>query len=210
MIFLFGEKTRSREQHLGELPCAVCGEEQPFTEQEESNWFCLFAIPLLPIERIASYRRCECCLSAYSVSDLSVPAAVPIVKRIVLYLLAGYNQHAHVKLGQEICLKLTNFELSDDEARSLMSELESGRGDIVDGVRQAAPTMNAIAKQQVIEAAFLATYACCDLQYEDRLRINLIGNAMGVGLEFVDYVIDQTRKQSYYGIRRLRIAESEV
>ena len=63
--------------------------------------------------------------------------------------------------------------------------------------------MNAVGKQAVIEAAFLTTYACCDLQYEDRLRINLVGNALGVGLDFVEYAIDNVRKQSYLGIKRL-------
>ena len=63
--------------------------------------------------------------------------------------------------------------------------------------------MNAVGKQAVIEAAFLTTYACCDLQYEDRLRINLVGNALGVGLDFVEYAIDNVRKQSYLGVKRL-------
>ncbi|MEK9872100.1 MAG: hypothetical protein VW831_20455, partial [Gammaproteobacteria bacterium] len=61
-----------------------------------------------------------------------------------------------------------------------------------------------------IEAAFLTTYICCDLQYEDRLRINLMGNAMDVGLEFVEYAIRQTRKTNYYGVRRLAKAEAAI
>ena len=43
-----------------------------------------------------------------------------------------------------------------------------------------------------------------------RLRINLIGNALGVGLEFVDYAIQQSRKKNNYEIRRLRHLEPEV
>ena len=81
---------------------------------------------------------------------------------------------------------------------------------MVDYVRSHAASMNSVGKQQVIEAAFLSTYACCELQYEDRLRINLIGNALGVGLEFVEYCIGQSRRQNYYGVRRLGLTEQEV
>ena len=81
---------------------------------------------------------------------------------------------------------------------------------MVERVSQFASSMNAIGKQTVVEAAFLTTYVCCDLQFEDRLRINLIGNALGVGLEFVDYSISQIRKQGCYGVRRLNIVESAV
>ena len=43
-----------------------------------------------------------------------------------------------------------------------------------------------------------------------RLRINLMGNAMDVGLEFVEYAIRQTRKNNYYGVRRLASAETAI
>jgi hypothetical protein len=47
------------------------------------------------------------------------------------------------------------------------------------------------------------TYVCCEIQYEDRLRVNLIGNALGVSLEFVEYAVQKVRQNSYYGVRRL-------
>lgn len=210
MFFLFGEKIRSKSTAVGVKHCPVCHAEHPFTEQQESLWFCLFAIPLLPIERTASYWRCDNCLMAYKPGALEQPSSVPVAQRITLYLLLGYAQRAHAKLAGEICLKLTGFELDSTTRAMLVREINTGGIDMVEYVRSEAASTNAIGKQQIIEAAFLATYACCDLQYEDRLRINLIGNALGVGLEFVDYAIAHSRKQNYYGIRRLGLTEPEV
>ena len=210
MIFLFGERVRSRSAALPARQCAVCRSQQAFSEQTESTWFTMFGLPLLPIEQTASYERCENCLSAYARGRPDLPSSVPVLKRVLVYLLLGYHQGGHLSLASEICLKLSGFELSDDECRALVAEINAGGTDMVEVVRSIAPLTNAVGKQQILEGAFLATYACCDLQYEDRLRINLMGNAMGVGLEFVDFAIEQARRQNYYGIRRLRVDEPLV
>ncbi len=203
MIFLFGERVRTKTTQIDSRTCVVCHAEQPFSEQRESTWFCLFGLPLLPIEQFARYWRCEHCLSAYEQGVLEAPSSVPLVKRICLYILLGYNQHANVAIAQEICLKVCGFELTDSETKDLVRGIAAKRYDMVDYVLSRAPLLNGIGKQQVLEAAFLATHACCELQYEDRLRINLIGNALGVELEFVEYAIQQSRKKKNYEIRRL-------
>ncbi len=168
----------------------------------------MFAIPLLPIEESARYWRCEHCFSAYVPNELALPTSVPLVKRICVYLLLGYEQHSHLPLAQEICRKLTGFDLPEEELTALRREISAGKIDMVEQVSRHTAALNGPGKQQIIEAAFLATYACCDLQYEDRLRVNLIGNALGADLPFVDYAIAQARKQNYYGIHRLAQLES--
>jgi hypothetical protein len=195
---------------LGDKRCAVCQSEQPFSSQTETLWFCVFGLPVLPIESVASYWRCEKCLNAYRPDNQDEPSCVPLVREIIVYLLLGYHQSQHVKIAQEICLKLTGFDFPGDTYHEILTTIRSGRIDMVEHVRASAAVINAIGKQQILEAAFLTTNTCCDMQYEDRLRINLVGNALGVGLEFVQYAIDQVRKQSYYSVRRLRHVEPEV
>ena len=203
MFLPMGESVRVKSESIGERNCAVCLSHQKFTKQQETTWFCLFGIPLLPIDEIACYWCCEKCLHAYAPQRLDYPSAVAPVKRLIVYLLLGYSQEQHHKIANQICLAIIGFELGDSEYRDLLEELRRGEVDIVEYVRGLASTTNGIGKQQILEVAFLATYICCDIQYEDRLRINLIGSALGVGLEFVDYSMQQTRKQQYYGVRRL-------
>ena len=153
MLFLFGERIRSRATPVGGKYCPVCHGEHEFTEQQESLWFCLFAIPVLPIEQTASYWRCENCLLSYRPNELDQPSSVGVVQRIALYLLMGYNQHTQLSLAGEICLKLTGFELTEDTQAELVREINTGRTDMVDYVRSHAASMNSVGKQQVIEAA---------------------------------------------------------
>ena len=210
MLFLFGEKLRTKSDPVGHKNCALCGRDQPFTEQLETLWFTFFSIPVLPIERFAHYWQCEKCYSSYRPHELDLPSQVPVIKFVVAYILVGYNQHQHQKLAAEICLKLTGFEFIETEYRRTVQQLNAGTLDIVEHVSGLAAAINGTGKQQIVEAAFLTTYACCDMQYEDRLRVNLMGNALGVGLEFVDYCVQQIRKNSYYGVRRLVGSEQEV
>ena len=210
MIFIFGEKVRAGSTSVGTRPCASCGSEQPFTEQRETLWFTFFMLPVLPIEESARFWRCETCCSAYRVGELKQPSCVPLVKRICIYLLLGYNRHEHLELAQEICFKLTGFTLEEEEAKSLVREIAAGQVDMVEEVRSAAPDINDQGRRLIIEAAFLTTHACCDLQYEDRLRVNQIGAALGAGLNLVELVIRQARSRNYHGVRRLVRAGAEA
>jgi hypothetical protein len=210
MILFAGESVRSKSDPVGQHECGTCHGVQHFTEQHESLWFCVFWIPVVPLQTIARYWRCEQCLTAYLPGDTQVASSAQLVKRIVSYLLLGYNQRQHQQLAAEICLKLTGYPFELEEYQQVLRDIESGNVDIIDHVRSNSSAINGIGKQQILEAAFLATYVCCDLEYEDRLRINLIGNALGVGLEFVEYSIAQSRKQNHYGIRRLGHVESAV
>ncbi len=210
MLFLFGERKRVKSAPIGNRECVLCHSEQLFTEQVESLWFTFFGLPILPMEQAAKYWRCENCLSSYQQGDLSAPSQVPVIKLLITYILLGYNRHQHQALASEICMKITGFELEDSEYKSLLRQLGSGDLDIVQHVRGFAGCVNGAGKQQIVEAAFLTTHTCCDMQYEDRLRVNLIGNALDVGLEFVEYCIQQVRRQNYYGVRRLLGAAEEV
>ena len=122
---------------------------------------------------------------------------MPLAKRICFYILLGYNQYAHVAAAQEISLKLCGFELTESETKDLVRDISARHVEILDYVRSQVPFLNAIGKQQALEAAFLAAHACREMQYEDRFRINLIGSSLGVGLEFVEYVIQQSGRKRH-------------
>jgi hypothetical protein len=210
MFFLFGERVRLNQAPVGLKSCPVCRSEQAFTARRESLWFTFFGLPLLPMEEVANYWCCEHCLNAFEPGRVDAPSQVALVQRVIVYLLTGYGHQDQHSVANEISVKLTDVELSSGAFREISRDLQTMRLDMVEQVRAAASRLNSRGKQQVLQAAFLATYICCDLQYEDRLRINLIGNALGVGIEFVEYAIQETRRHNYYGVHRLSHREREV
>ena len=203
MIFLFGERIHGVSEAVGIKHCGVCGKKQPFSRVIETNYFCLFGIRLLPIEKGANYLRCDQCNNAFAHDRTQEPTQVAVVKHVLAYNLLGYGIYDRRDILQDICIKVTGFEFHEDEICKHRQEIQAGRLDLSETLRSSAPGLNLQGKQQIIEAAFLIAHACCEIQYEDRLRINLIGNALGVSIEFVGSVIEAVHAQGCYGVRRM-------
>ncbi len=203
MLFLFGERVHSHSEGIGERNCCVCKEPQQFSRVVETNYFCVFGLRLLPIERIANYWRCENCRNSFVENQLDQPSQIPVIKQVITYIMMGYGMQEHREVAREICMKVTGFEFAADELRQLMRLLDAGKVNILEILKETACTINTHGKRQVIEGAFLMTHASCEIQHEDRVRINLIGNALGLPLEFIEAAIEHVRGQGYYGVRRL-------
>ena len=134
---------------------------------------------------------------------IDVPAQVPLIKQVLAYILAGYGMTEHKEVAREISRKISGFELTDRELIDAIRSVSGGKHDIFELLRGRAMTINAHGARQVVQAAFLMTHVCCEIQYEDRLRINLIGNALGTSLAFVQSAIESVREQKYFGVHRL-------
>lgn len=203
MFILFGEKIHSESCAGGTHLCGVCGKERQFNKIVETNYFCVFGIRLLPIEKIANYSQCDHCNNAFDSEHTDLPTQIAPLKKVLSYLQVGYGMHMHRDLAQDICLKVSSFELSSEEFSQEVLLASQGKTDIYTYLKASSSSLNMRGKQEIIEAAFLITHACCEIQYEDRLRINLMGNALGVSLEFVSSVIDHVHAQGCYGVRRI-------
>ena len=101
---------------------------------------------------------------------------------------------------QEIANAIVGESFSIQEVSAIRESV--AHQDVLKLIGAAASTMNARAKFQVIEAAFLSTHVCCEMQHEDRLRINIIGNTLGVSITFVETAIQNVRANNYYKVRR--------
>ena len=203
MIFLMGERVSGKSREAGLRPCAVCGGNEQFSHVVETNYCCFFGIQLLPIEKLADYYQCNRCNNSYPELLAKAPSQVSVIQLTLSYIQLGYGQAQQKKLVQDSCLKISGFEYPEAQMRKAAFQLESGDSQYMAYLREEAAKINSQGKMQIIEAAFLMTYVCCEIQYEDRLRVNLIGNALGVSLEFVEYAVEQVRANSYYGVRRL-------
>lgn len=201
-LFLFGERVHSASLDAGEHACPVCEKSTHFTRVIETNYFCAFGLRLLPIDKVANYWQCDECGNPFDAA-IRVPAQVPVIKQVLAYVLAGYGMTDHKEVAREICRKITGFDLNEAELNDAIREIASGKRDIDEVLKAEAMSVNALGALQVVQAAFLMTYVSCEIQYPDRLRVNRIGTALGVSLEFVQSAIETVREQKYFGVHRL-------
>jgi len=206
VIFVFGEKIKRETVLLGERHCSVCQSSRAFHRVKESNYFCLFGLRVLSLDKIADYDSCQFCENAFppnSNGAALMPTQLTSVQRVLSYLLVGYGMQDQRALACDIFKKVTGFELRESDIRADINSIELGQMNLFGELADQNHHLNTRGKQQIIEAAFLVTHSFCEIQYEDRLRINLIASAMGLPIMFVSATIDQVRKQGCYGVRRL-------
>ena len=206
MFFLVGERVHGAAIDAGDHACPVCGVERHFHRIVETNYFCIFGLRLVPIEKVADYFECDSCKSSFN-EDLKVPSALPVVHSTIVYVLVGYGMQGHPGVAREICEKVTGSTFPEEALTGRLRAMDAGTEDLFDTLRDRSRFINVQGKRQIIEAAFLMTHVCCEIQFEDKLRINLIGNALGVSLQYVDACIEGVRSQGYFGVRRLLQAQ---
>ncbi len=203
MIFLFGSQVSGQAEPAGEHECAVCGRTQSFSHIVEREYFTFFGLKLLQINTIADYLACDACSNSYVRGEMDEPSQVAVIRKVIAYIAAGYGTWDRFDTMADIFTKVTGRELHEPSFGADVRAVTNNEIDVHKLVGKLSSNVNAHGKQQVIEAAFLATYASCEMEYEDRLRVNLIGSSLGVSLEYVESVINYIRSQGYYGVRRL-------
>lgn len=207
VIFFFGEKIRIRSIEEGRFACVVCKKQQLYTRFEETNYFTVFSLAIAPLSKIADYCQCSVCGSSYIPDQYDFPACVDPVRRVLVYIMMGYGLQQFPDSVIELHQTLTHLSMSQQDVRTQMTEISAASEDIFEYVERHAFHLNIQGKRKIIEAAFLMTYVACEIEFEDRLRVNLIASALGVSPEFTQFVINAVRAESYYGIkRRLAVA----
>lgn len=202
MFLLFGEETINKITRTGEIACARCGGRRAAQRYAEASYFTLFRIPLLPLGRRSDYWECCECGAAYASERATEPAADAVLRHVLVYVMLGYRAAAYRETLQQIYARITGREIGVEEIAAEAGEIEARPPEIIGYLRKHAFHLNVAGKEQVVEAAFLMTHASCEIQQQDRLRVNLMGGALGLTLEQTDAVLDRVRANRYYGVRR--------
>jgi hypothetical protein len=202
MFFLIGEQVRLKSQGEGQFDCPVCVGTQQYRRLAEVNYFTLFLIPIAPLSKLADYCQCNQCGNSFVPDNYSGPAYLGGVRRALVYIMLGYSMEEHKDTVRKLWQKLTTLIMSDRELALEIDAIKQSKEDIFSFMKAQAYHLNVQGKEKIIEAAFLMTYASCEIEHQDRLRVNLIGNALGMPLEFVETIVNRIRASNYYGIKR--------
>lgn len=209
MFLLAGERTHRQSAVAGEHHCGVCEARQSFSRVAETRYFCLFGIRLLPIEREADYLECDVCHHDFKADNTDIPSYIEGIHVSLAYLLLGFGLYEQARAAGEVCEKVSGSVVSSAEIHRIMGALDREELNLDHYLADLAAHTNTLGKYRIIQSAFLMTHMCCEPQHEDRVRINLMGSALGVGLECVHSAIEQVRSEHYFGLRRLSVVRHE-
>ncbi len=201
MVFLFGESVRRSETAIGSRPCPICQVDRPFVRVVKTNFFTIFGLRLLPLGQVAEYLQCTACGQAFDEGS-DCPSHHALLLDVIAYLMLGYGVSRDRALAGEVYEAVTRTQLADTDLAAAISALDAGQRDLFDSLRQGAAKVNTRGKQEIVQAGYLVAYASCELEHDDRVRLNLIGNALDVPISFVAACIEDVRARHYLGIRR--------
>jgi len=209
MFFLMGEKIVPKVIEERECDCPICQTRETWVEVKEVNYFTVFLIKTFPIDTVSHYLMCTKCENTFSPNNASQPAVIDGVRDVLAYLMQGYGQGSNTKLAQQLHKAATGLPWEDEEFRDTMRRFnhDEQRTQIVQNLKTLAKSIGWPAKYQIVEAAYLITYVCSSLEYEDKVRVNLVGNALGVSLEGVNEIADQLRTEHYKGLQRITLEQ---
>ena len=205
LFLLAGERKHRQSADTGKHHCGVCKATRSLEHVVETRYFCLFGVRLLPIEREADYLECTTCQHGFHADNTEIPSYVSGIHVSLAYLLLGFGLHEHARAAGEVCERVSGTKVNSAEIHRIMGALDRQELNLEQELSELAATTNDLGKYRIIQAAFLMTHMCCEPQQEDRVRINLMGTALGVGLEFVHGAIEDVRSQHYSGLRRLSV-----
>ena len=205
MLFLMGERVVPKVLEEQEHDCPICKTRETWVEIKEVNYFTVFFIKTFPLDTVSHYLLCTKCENTFSPENATKPAVIDGVRKVLTYLMQGYGQGANIKLGQHIHKAITGFEWTDKDYRTAMGSFnkDEQQANIVQDLKTLAKSIGWSAKYQIVEAAYLITYVCSPLEYEDKVRVNLVGNALGVALEGVNEIGERLRTENYKGLQRI-------
>ena len=204
MLFLLGEKMIPSTENLGEFNCPICDTNKNLIRVIEKNYFTLFFIRILPLGTTADYNQCEGCGHTYSGLDASVPLYFEPVQSVLAYLLAGYGLNHGIGVSQKIFEAITGKVVSATEIQNHINKVNQGYN-LAEQLKTSVDKLSWLDKSLIIEAAYLLVYAARPIEYEERLQINLVGNALGVCLEAVNAIVKNLSAMQYRGIKAMEI-----
>lgn len=193
MLFLLGEKAVRYATHEGTFNCPICNSSQDALHVVEKNYFTVFFIRILPLEILSDYIECAHCQHSFDPQNTAKPAYISGLELVLSYLMLGYGVNESKEIATDIFKAMTEREYDEKIFRDNIADLNNGK-DLFKALKGLAFQLNTMGTIRVVEAAFLMSRALSDLGYEDRLRVNLIGNALGISLEFINEIIDRIQQ----------------
>jgi len=112
---------------------------------------------------------------------------------VLSYLMLGYGINDSKSEAAAIYKAMTDREYDEQAIQDNIVAFNEGK-DLFKTLKGLAFRLNTMGKIRVVEAAYLITRALSEVEYEDRLRVNLIGNALGISLEFVNEIINRIKQ----------------
>ncbi len=200
-MIIFGSRGMTSSAGQGQFNCPQCRATVPYGHMRVRRFFTLYFIPVIPLGVHSEYVECQRCLGTFDLAVLNSASNAGeaelqarfhwAVKRVMvlMMLVDGDVADEEVEAVRELYRQLTNIELSAEDVRLEVSEVEREPQSVATCLAGCAGMLNDEGKEIVVRAAFLV--AAADGNYDDREKalIAEIGQALGMSEAHLNGVV---------------------
>ncbi len=189
-MIIFGTKGVTTTPSTGEFHCPTCNSLQSYGLKRVRNFFTLYFIPLIPLNKLGEYIECKKCRDAYNLSVLDMPVENSVdmeaeynsgIKKAMIHVLLadGVIDDAEVKTAQDIYNKVTGNNLDATKLREEIDSIQKNNEKLSD-LSKLQGCLNDEGKELVIQASYFVAMADGDLHREELALIVKIGKKLGM------------------------------
>lgn len=186
----------------GDFHCPDCGK-QSYRLRRVRNFFKLYFIPIIPLNKLGEYVECDGCKQTYNEQILewdpeALQAAfeaeyVVGVKRVMmkLALADGVVEESEIDAIAEIFQQLTGGQIDRGDIAAEIEHMKNDTSSVEDYVSELRGSLNNDGKEKVVMAALMVALADGDFDDSEVKEIMALGKALEMSSAHVKGIISE-------------------
>lgn len=189
-MIIYGWRGVTRTQDRGTFNCPTCRSQKDYAHKHVRNWFTLYFIPIIPLNRVGDYVECNGCGQAYTaeilkydpnagreqlVSDLHNGLLVVMAATL---LADGVVDDRELVVAREHFLEVTGSDLPMDVLHQVIESVRGAKDGIFAPLAELAPLLNEHGKEMLVKAAFAIAAADGTFQDEEKELLKRIAHTL--------------------------------
>lgn len=192
MLFfiIFGWRGCTFTKERGDFHCPQCGAGSAYVHKTVRNFFTLYFIPLIPLNKLGEYVECGGCQGTYDVSILTYDPSEQENKQQALFMVAmkqvmigmlladGVIDDDEVIEVQNIFEDLTGVEVTEKDLREEIEVIQQRGTDTLEMIGAMAEMLNDPGKEKVVKAAYRIAGADGEIDPSETAFLDQLAHAL--------------------------------
>jgi len=202
-MIIFGTRGVTTTPDKGQFHCPQCNGQTEYQLKRVRSFFTLYFIPLIPLNKLGEYVECPRCQGTYDIGILDYDPGQESAKFEALFFVAvkqvmigmlladGHIDDDEVLMLQSQFRDLTGSDISEQDLREEIAEIEKSGSDPLELVGGLAGGLNDSGKETVIRAAYAIANADGEFDASEVVMLQNIGKSLGLSNAHLNGILQE-------------------
>lgn len=191
-MIIFGTTSLTLNPGKGVFHCPQCGPDTPYGHKRVRRFFTLYFIPLIPLDAVGEYLRCDRCGGEFNMEALNFDPSAQSQALEEIFNLAtrhtliatmlcnGQSHENQIGVALGAYHELTGATFPEEQLRREIQELQAEGAQIQDLLEHVASAVNDSGKEALLRAVYQVAVADGEFDQHEQGLLMQIGQALGM------------------------------